>query len=75
MKSWFNFFKSLAFAAAVFCATNPVMLLAQQAAEKKPEAKASPWVFPYIMFTLCVFLAIAVISMPTKRNEKPKFDD
>lgn len=74
MKSWYDFFKKTAFAAALFCASSPWVLMAAEA-EGKTEAKSSPWVMSYMMFTLAVFLGIAVISLPTKRAEKPKFDD
>ena len=74
MKKIFALLKGLAVSAFVFYATSPLPLLAAKAGEEE-EKKASPWVFSYISFVLCIFLAILVIGMPTKRNDKPKFDD
>ncbi len=74
MRSWYSILKNAAFSAAVFCATSPLFLMAQQA-EEKTEAKASPWVMSYIMFTLTLCLGIAVLSIPTKRRDKPRLDD
>ena len=74
MKKVLALLKGLAVSAFVFYATSPLPLLAAKAGEEE-EAKASPWVFSYISFVLCIFLAIAVIGMPTKRDDKPKFND
>lgn len=75
MKSSLDLLKSVLGSAAIFCASSPLMLIAQEVNEKSSEAKASPWVFPYIMFVLAVFLGLAVISLPTKRSDKPKMED
>ena len=74
MKRVFSLIKGLGISAFIFYATSPLPLLAAKAGEEQ-EAKASPWVFPYISFVLCIFLGIAVIGMPAKRDDKPKFDD
>lgn len=74
MKKVLALLKGLAVSAFVFYATSPLPLLAAKAGEDEGP-KASPWVFSYISFVLCIFLAIAVIGMPTKRDDKPKFDD
>lgn len=74
MKKVFTLLKGLAVSAFLFYAMSPLPLLAAQAGEDDGP-KASPWVFSYISFVLCIFLAIAVIGMPAKRDDKPKFDD
>lgn len=74
MKNVFALLKGLAVSAFVLYATSPLPLLAAKAAEEQ-EAKASPWVFSYISFVLCIFLGIMIIGMPAKRDDKPKFDD
>ena len=74
MKRVFSFFKALAVSAFIFYATSPVALFAANAGQDEG-AKASPWVFPYISLVLCISLGVAVIGMPTKRDDKPKFDD
>ncbi len=75
MKNALSFIKAICFTASVFCASSPWFLMAAEAGKKSTEAKASPWVTSYMLFTLAIFLGIAVISIPTKRAEKPKFDD
>ena len=74
MKKIFAFLKGLAVSAFLFYATSPLPVWAAKAGADE-EAKASPWVFSYISFVLCIFLAIMVIGMPAKRDDKPKFDD
>lgn len=76
MKTCFNFMKTAVCIAAAYCAASPLSLMAADALKKgSTEAKASPWVMSYMLFALAIFLGIAVISIPTKRAEKPKFDD
>lgn len=74
MKKVFVSIKCLAVSAFIFLATSPLSLLAAGGQEEK-EAQASPWVFPYMSFVLCIFLGIMIIGMPTKRDDKPKFND
>ncbi|MBR0192536.1 MAG: hypothetical protein IJQ31_10780 [Thermoguttaceae bacterium] len=74
MKRVFSFLKYLAVSAFLFYATSPLSLWAAGGQEEK-EAQASPWVFPYMSFVLCIFLGIMIIGMPTKRDDKPKFND
>lgn len=74
MKSWFNIAKTVLMATVITFVTSPLFLMAQQA-EEKTEAKSSPWVMPYMLFTLAIFLGVAVVCLPTKRAEKPKLED
>ncbi len=74
MKSWFDFAKTVLTVAVIALVSSPAFLFAQQAKENA-EAKSSPWVIPYMLFTLAIFLGIAVASLPTKRAEKPKLED
>lgn len=73
MKRVFSLLKYLAVSAFLFYATSPLSLLA--AGQEEKEAQASPWVFPYMSFVLCIFLGIMIIGMPAKRDDKPKFND
>lgn len=75
MKVCTAFLRRIFWGVALFCATSPLALFAQEVKEKSSEAKASPWVFPYIMFVLAVFLGLAIVSLPTKRADKPKIED